>query len=88
MRVGCMPLLFTYNSSIRCLCQKGLFEDAKYLLDLMQDRGVVPNQATYLIMVNEHCKRGDLVSAFNILDQMDERGLDLMLLYMTLLLVV
>nr|POE61758.1 pentatricopeptide repeat-containing protein [Quercus suber] len=58
-----------------CLCQKGLFEDAKYLLDLMQDQGVVPNQATYLIMVNEHCKGGDLVSAFHILDQMDERGL-------------
>lgn len=66
---------FTYNSLIKCLCQEGLFEDAESLIDIMQVRGVDPEQATYLIMVNEHCKRSDWVSAFDILDQMEERGL-------------
>ncbi|KAA8533852.1 hypothetical protein F0562_031369 [Nyssa sinensis] len=73
--LGCRPLLSTYNSVLKCLCQEGLFEAAKSLINLMQDRGMVPNSTSYLIMVNEHGKRGDLASAFDVLDQLDKRGL-------------
>ncbi|CBI24516.3 unnamed protein product, partial [Vitis vinifera] len=73
--LGCRPLLSTYNSLIKCLFQERLVEDAKSLIDLMQENGIVPDLATYLIMVHEHCNHGDLASAFGLLDQMNERGL-------------
>ncbi|XP_055827219.1 pentatricopeptide repeat-containing protein At5g62370-like [Solanum dulcamara] len=67
--------LSAYNSMIKCLYQKGLHEDAKFLVEVMQDQGHVPNQATFLIMVNEYCKQGGIQSALEILDQMEESGL-------------
>ncbi|PHT52973.1 hypothetical protein CQW23_07435 [Capsicum baccatum] len=69
------PSLSAYNSMIKCLFQKGLHEDAKFLVEVMQDQGQVPNQATFLIMVNEYCKQGDIQSAVEVLDQMEESGL-------------
>ncbi|XP_055836343.1 pentatricopeptide repeat-containing protein At5g62370-like [Solanum dulcamara] len=69
------PSLSAYNSMIKCLYQKGLPEDAKFLVEVMQDQGQVPNQATFLIMVNEYCKQGDIQSALEVLDQMEESGL-------------
>ncbi|KAB5541803.1 hypothetical protein DKX38_014777 [Salix brachista] len=71
---GCIPLLFTFNSLIKCLFQDGHFEDVKSLFEIMQNEGIVPNLETYLIMVNEYCKQEDLASAFGILDQMKEMG--------------
>ncbi|KAJ8536675.1 hypothetical protein K7X08_035076 [Anisodus acutangulus] len=47
------PSLSAYNSMIKCLYQKGLLEDAESLVEVMQDQGQVPNQAAFLIMVNE-----------------------------------
>ncbi|KAK4350736.1 hypothetical protein RND71_030049 [Anisodus tanguticus] len=44
------PSLSAYNSMIKCLYQKGLLEDAESLVEVMQDQGQVPNQATFLIM--------------------------------------
>ncbi|KAJ0098948.1 hypothetical protein Patl1_19898 [Pistacia atlantica] len=73
--LGCRPLLITYNSLIKCLCQEGLFEEANSLIELMQDSGTAPDTSTYLIMVSEYCKRGDIASAYGVLHQMDMRGL-------------
>ncbi|CAK7329137.1 unnamed protein product [Dovyalis caffra] len=75
VNAGCIPLLFTFNSFIKCLSQDGLFEDVKSLIEIMQNWGMVPNLETYLIVVNEYCKQEDLVSALHILDQMEEAGL-------------
>ncbi|KAM3301751.1 hypothetical protein P3S67_016253 [Capsicum chacoense] len=69
------PSLSAYNSMIKCLFQKGLHEDAKFLVEVMQDQGQVPNQATFLIMVNEYCKQGDIQSAVEVLDRLEESGL-------------
>ncbi|KAK9292817.1 hypothetical protein L1049_020797 [Liquidambar formosana] len=73
--LGCRPLLSTCNSLIKCLFQEGLVENAKSLINDLQNWGMVPNLETYLIMVNEHCNQRDLASAFDVLDQMDDRGL-------------
>lgn len=73
--LGCRPLLFTYNSLIKCLSQEGLFEDANSLIELMQDSGTAPDTVTYLIMVCEYCKQADIASSCDVLDQMDMRGL-------------
>ncbi|MBA0850869.1 hypothetical protein Goshw_008495 [Gossypium schwendimanii] len=74
--LGCMPLLFTYNSLLKCLSQKSLFEDAESLLNRMQAQGIFPDQATCLIIINEHCKHGNLAPAFDILYQMEDRGME------------
>ena len=41
----------------------------KSVIDLMQENDIVPDLATYLIMVHEHCTHGDLASAFGILEK-------------------
>ncbi|KAJ4706212.1 Pentatricopeptide repeat-containing protein [Melia azedarach] len=71
---GCRPLHFTCNCLIKCLCLEGLFEDAKSLIVLMQDSGMVADAETYLILVTEHCKWRNLDSAFDLLDQMEAEG--------------
>ncbi|KAF2288896.1 hypothetical protein GH714_022629 [Hevea brasiliensis] len=73
--VGCSPLPFTFNSLFKCIRQDGHLESFEPLIDIMQEWGIVPDLATYLIMVNEYCKWKDLTSAFHVLDQMEERGL-------------
>ncbi|KAH7542202.1 hypothetical protein FEM48_Zijuj02G0048200 [Ziziphus jujuba var. spinosa] len=57
--LGCIPSIFTYNTLIKCFCQEGRFEYAESLIDLMEGEGIVPDQATYLVIMNECCKRGD-----------------------------
>ncbi|XP_065856046.1 pentatricopeptide repeat-containing protein At5g62370-like isoform X2 [Euphorbia lathyris] len=51
------------------------FEPVESLFDIMLGWGLVPDMATYLIMINECCKRKDVASAFYVLDQMEKRGL-------------
>ncbi|XP_065857458.1 pentatricopeptide repeat-containing protein At5g62370-like isoform X1 [Euphorbia lathyris] len=73
--VGCNPLPFTFNSLIKCIFQDRRFEPVESLFDIMLEWGLVPDMATYLIMINECCKRKDVASAFYVLDQMEKRGL-------------
>ncbi|OVA05339.1 Pentatricopeptide repeat [Macleaya cordata] len=74
--IGFQPSHSTYNSMITCLCHDGSFEDAKKFIGLMEEEhGMLPNLATYLIMVNEHCKRGNLNLAIEVLEEMNEKGL-------------
>ncbi|KAL2550179.1 Pentatricopeptide repeat-containing protein [Forsythia ovata] len=73
-RLGLLPLLSAYNSLIKCFFQEGLGDDAKSVLEIMQDQGLVPNHTTLSILVNEFCKQGDLPSALDILNQIEERG--------------
>ncbi|GKE30641.1 pentatricopeptide repeat-containing protein, partial [Tanacetum coccineum] len=54
------PLISAYNSLIKCFCQEGFGEHATTLIRLMKGMGRAPDLTTFLIMVNEHCKRGDL----------------------------
>ncbi|XP_022861416.1 pentatricopeptide repeat-containing protein At5g62370-like [Olea europaea var. sylvestris] len=54
--LGLLPLLSAYNSLIKRLLQDGLVEEAKSLLEIMQDQGLVPNHTTLSILVNEFCK--------------------------------
>lgn len=72
---GFLPSLSAYNSLIKCLYHEGLAERVKPLLEIMQDQGFVPDRATFLILSNEQCKLGDFSSAFEFLDQMEERGI-------------
>ncbi|XP_022985467.1 pentatricopeptide repeat-containing protein At5g62370 isoform X1 [Cucurbita maxima] len=73
--LGCKPLLFTYNSLIKCLCKEGLFEDALSLIDHMQEFSLLPDTTTYLIIVNEYCRKGNVQAAYYILRKMRQRGL-------------
>ncbi|KAF9598649.1 hypothetical protein IFM89_029899 [Coptis chinensis] len=45
---GCEPLLSSYNSLIRTLCQEAHVKEAEFLVDRMCGQGLVPNLATYL----------------------------------------
>ncbi|KAF9614485.1 hypothetical protein IFM89_018732 [Coptis chinensis] len=85
---GCEPLLSSYNSLIRTLCQEAHVKEAEFLIDRMCGQGLVPNLATYLVMINEHCEQGDMWMAFEVLEKMDERGLGPVSQSMILLLVL
>lgn len=76
VNLGCKPLLFTYNSLIKSLCQKGLFEDVESLIAIMEEQGVIADITTYLIMINELCKLGDPESALGVLDDMVDLGMN------------
>ncbi|KAH7542204.1 hypothetical protein FEM48_Zijuj02G0048400 [Ziziphus jujuba var. spinosa] len=73
--LGCIPSLFTYNTWIKCFCQEALFEYAESLFDLMEGKGIVLDQSTYLVIINECCKLGDPELAFHVIDDMDGRML-------------
>ncbi|KAI3778102.1 hypothetical protein L2E82_07127 [Cichorium intybus] len=60
VNLGLQPLISAYNSLIKCFCQEGFVEHANAIIELMEGMGVVPDSTTYLVMVNEHCKRGDV----------------------------
>ncbi|KAL4574890.1 hypothetical protein LXL04_021730 [Taraxacum kok-saghyz] len=74
--LGFQPLISAYNSLIKCFIQEGFVDDAKSLIELMEGMGMVPDSTTYLVMVNEHCKRCDLASVFDVLNQMGDRRMD------------
>ncbi|KAK4431621.1 Pentatricopeptide repeat-containing protein [Sesamum alatum] len=54
-----LPLPTAFNSLIKLLTQEGLVEGAESLLEVTQDQGLVPNQSTFSIIVNELCKQSD-----------------------------
>ncbi|CAI0404439.1 unnamed protein product [Linum tenue] len=73
--LGCRPLPFTFNSLIKGLCKHGLRQEVKYLLGIMQKHEIVPDFATFLILVREFCTQNDLTSAFDVLDEMKQCGI-------------
>ncbi|CAA7035078.1 unnamed protein product [Microthlaspi erraticum] len=76
VNLGCKPLPFSYNSVIKCLFQEGVIDDLGTLVSLIQEWGFVPDPDTYLIVVNELCKKNDRDdAAFAVIDVMEELGL-------------
>lgn len=77
MSIGCRPVLSTYNSLIRCLCRRGLYEDADSFISLLHVEGPAPDCKTYLVMIDVLCKQGHVDSALNIFDRAIQRRLNL-----------
>ncbi|CAN8251896.1 unnamed protein product [Cochlearia groenlandica] len=75
INLGCTPLPFSYNSVIKCLFQEGIIEDLESFVDIIQKMGFVPDPDTYLIAVNEFCKKNDREAAFAVIEVMEELGL-------------
>ncbi|XP_076891360.1 pentatricopeptide repeat-containing protein At5g62370-like [Bidens hawaiensis] len=73
INLGFQPLISAYNSLVKCFSQEGFVEHSGALIELMEGTGMIPNSATLLVMVNEHCKYNDLASAFSVLRLMDDR---------------
>ncbi|KAG1362207.1 putative Pentatricopeptide repeat-containing protein, mitochondrial [Cocos nucifera] len=73
MRTEVLPVDIVFNIMISALCTEGKFSVACHLMDKMS-REVAPNLASYSIIINAHCKHGDIDLAFGALNQMVEQG--------------
>ncbi|KAL3653963.1 hypothetical protein CASFOL_003644 [Castilleja foliolosa] len=58
--------VFTFNSYIDALCDRGLVDEAKDVLDIMKQQNVKPNGFTYSYFMDECCKQGRLELARDV----------------------
>ncbi|KAJ9179663.1 hypothetical protein P3X46_008009 [Hevea brasiliensis] len=71
---GLAPDSCTFSIIIRCHCKINDADEAKRVLDRMQENGLNPNVATLTTLINSFCKRGKLQKAFEVLEVMERIG--------------
>ena len=59
-----MPSVATYNAVINGLCGSGRTEQGLEKLNELLQRGLVPDETTYNMLIHAYCKEGDLEKAF------------------------
>merc|ERR1719171_937880 len=64
------PALTTYNALLDACARNGAIERVPGLVADMKKQGLVPNLITYSTVLKGYCLRGDITSAFSVLDEM------------------
>lgn len=50
--------IFAYNALPDNLCKNGMFDEADRLFNEVLDRGLVPNEVTYAILIHSTLQKG------------------------------
>ena len=64
------PDACTYNILIKACCRSGRLEDARYVFDEMQRRGVCPSVVTFGTLIHQLCLNFRLEEAFKLKNDM------------------
>ncbi|CAI9762324.1 unnamed protein product [Fraxinus pennsylvanica] len=69
---GIKPNDITYNIIIHGLCEAQMFDKIKYFSDRGERGGFVHDTCTFNMVMNSHCKVGDVSKAFKVFEKMKE----------------
>ncbi|GAU29661.1 hypothetical protein TSUD_53130 [Trifolium subterraneum] len=73
--LGVIPDVHIYNTILRDVSRKRLFELALALYTTMVKSNVVPNLKTYIMLIDVYSKSGDMVGLYEILNEMEKVNL-------------
>ncbi|KAJ0716900.1 putative tetratricopeptide-like helical domain superfamily [Helianthus annuus] len=69
------PNFQTFSILVDAFCKEGRVDEAEAVIDIMVERGEVPDIVTYSSLIDGYCLRGEMTKARSIFDSLTSKGL-------------